>query len=375
MPLEKRAMDLAKIIVDYSTEINSKDRVLIQAEDSFYEFASYLGKTARAKGAEVIFDYRNLKERRKLINDNNKKELNGLSGRLCEMAEWCTARIMVDAWTNPLYLKGIDPKKIADFNEMVGKPFLDRIAGDGKRFKGVKWNITGYPTEAMAKNAGMSYERYKDFVFSATNINWYKVRDQMKNIKKIFDNANTVHIFHEPHTDLHLSLKGRGGDLCAGNFNMPDGEVYYGPVENSAEGKVYFPYVSIRDGNEVEGIQLVYHKGKIESFSAKRNQKFLKAMLDLDGVKRLGEFGIGCNYGIWKYTKNLLFDEKIGGTIHLALGEAYKRPLNDGGGKNHGKIHWDLVCELRKLNGFRGGEIYVNDELVQKNGKWVFDDA
>lgn len=115
-----------------------------------------------------------------------------------------------------------------------------------------------------------------------------------------------------------------------------------------------------------------YKKGKIVKFSAEKNHKFLESMLNLKGAKRIGELGIGCNYGVKKYINNLLFDEKIGGTIHLALGDSYKRDLMDGGGKNYGEIHWDLVCDLRKINGLPGGEIYVDGKLVQRHGKWIF---
>jgi aminopeptidase len=373
MTLDTRAKELAGIVVDYSVSIQPNDILLVQAEFSFKEFAEYIGKLAEDKGANIISDYRDLNEKRLMIQRNDKEELEEESKRKCDLAEKATARVLVDAMTDPHYLKGVDPKKIGVFQSLVSKPFLDRICGNGKEFKGIKWNLVAYPGEGDAKNAGMSLEEYTNFLYGATNIDWAKTGDELRKIKDIFDNAKDVHISVPGQTDFHLSLEGRGGGICDGKFNMPDGETYYGPVEDSANGIIYFPYKSLRDGNELKGIKLEYKDGEVVSFSAEENQPFLETMLDLPGVKRIGELGIANNYGIKRYIQNLLFDEKIGGTIHIALGESYFEPLNEGGGKNKGEIHWDLVCDLRKINNLPGGEIYVNDKLVQKNGVWRFE--
>jgi len=372
MNLDTRAKRLAKILVDYSLSITKKDTLMVQCEDVFSSFAEYVGRLTEKKNASVIYELFNLKEKRKMINRNNKEELKKESKRLCEIAEKVTARVRIDSDSNPYYLGGINPKKIADYTSIVNKPLLDRIVGDGKKFKEKKWTVAAFPCEAEAKKAGMSLREYNNFVYSATNINWKKKRAEMVKIKKIFDNAKDVHIIIPDFTNIHLSLKGRGGHVSDGMHNMPDGEVYYCPLENSANGYIYFPYKTVRDGNAVSGIRLEYRGGKIVDFSAKENQKFLESMLNLKGAKRIGELGIGCNYSIKKYTNKLLFDEKIGGTIHLAIGESYSRPLSSGGGKNKADIHWDLVCDLRKENGLPGGEIYVDGKPVQKNGKWVF---
>lgn len=365
--LDPRAKKLAEIVVDYSTEINPKDTLLIQSEDAFKEFAEEIARQAIQRGAYIFVEFKNINKEKEMIERSCDSELDAESKRLCKLAETSTARIRIDASEDPLYLQGVPSEKIAKYSEMVSKPFLDRITGNGKEFKGLKWNLVAYPSEADAKVADMPLEKYANFVFGATNIDWKEKRGEMKRIKGIFDNAKDVHIMAE-RTSLHLSLEGRGTCICDGKYNMPDGEVYAGPLENSANGYIYFPYPTIRDGNLVRGVWLKYKDGEVIDFSAKKNQKFLESMLGLEGVKRIGEFGIGCNYGIERYTTNLLFDEKIGGTIHLALGESYKEPLDNGGGLNEAKIHWDLVCDLRM-----NGEIYVNDKLVQKNGIWVFD--
>lgn len=363
--LDPRAKKLAEIVVDYSTEINEKDTLLIQAEDAFKEFAEEIARQAIQRGAYIFIELKDINKEKELIERCNDGELNAESKRLCRLAETSTARIRVDASENPLYLQEIPAEKIAKYSEIVSKPFLDRIVGNGKEWKGLRWNLVAYPSEADARVADIPLEKYADFVFNSTNINWQEKKEEMKRIKEIFDNAKDVHITAE-NTNLQLSLEGRGTCICDGKYNMPDGEIYAGPLENSANGYIYFPYPSIRDGNLVLGIWLKYKDGEVVDFSAKKNQQFLESMLNLDGVKRIGELGIGCNYGIKRYTTNLLFDEKIGGTVHIAIGESYKEPLDNGGGLNEAQIHWDLVCDLRN-----NGRIYVNDKLVQKEGIWV----
>lgn len=372
MVLDARAKQLSEIVINYSTKIQQDDILLIRGEDAFEGFAKLIGKLANEKGADVIYELNTPHEQRALIERNNHAELEAESVRLCTIAEEATASVKISAMVDPYYLKGVDPKKIAEYSSIIVKPLLDRIVGNGKEFKGTKWNVVGLPCEGVAKEAGMTLPEYADFVYGATNIDWSKTRAEMQKVKDIFDNADDVHIYVSGMTDLHISLRGRGGCICDGEYNMPDGEVFYGPVEDSAEGYISFPYPTLRDGNVVSGIELSYKNGEVTDFRAKENHAYLEAMLELQGVKRIGELGIGCNYGIKIYTQDLLFDEKIGGTIHLAIGDSYKDPLDEGGGLNDAKIHWDLVCDLRKTSNNPGGKLYVNNKLVQMDGIWLF---
>jgi len=370
--LDPRAEKLAKLVVDYSLEINESDRLLVRGEISFKEFAEKIGEEARKKGAEVVFDYIDPKKKRELIEKCDEAELEKERDRLCVLAESVTAMVNIDAESDPRYLEGVAPEKIARHATVVSSPFLDRIAGDGKKFKGIKWNMVAFPCESGAEKAGMSLSDYEKFVYeSMIGVDWKSVGESMRKWKGLLDNAKDVRILVQKETDLRFSLGGRGGCICDGKFNMPDGEFYYSPVEDSVEGHVFFPYTYFRAGNVVKGVKLVFKKGKVVEFSAEENEDFLKKMLELNGAKRLGEFGVGCNYSIENYTHNPLFDEKIGGTVHFAIGSAYKNPLENGGGKNESDIHWDLVCELRKVGNRPGGEIYVDNVLVQKDGIFV----
>jgi len=372
MVLDERAEKLVDILIGYSLNIGSEDSLLIRSERPFNGFAQMIGDLAIEKGAKVIYEFYELGDRKEVIERSDDKELEKESKRICKLAERSTAAISISAETDPFFLQGVDSKKIAKYAEIVSQPYIERVIGNGKEFKGIKWNVVGFPCEARAKSIGMTLEEYADFVYGATNIDWAKAGEEMKKVKEAFDGASDVHIYVPGRTDLHLSLSGRGGQICDGKYNMPDGEVFYGPVEDSANGYIYFPYSSVRDGNIVSGIRLEYKDGGVVSFDAEENKAFLESMLELEGVKRIGELGIGCNYGIQKYIENLLFDEKIGGTIHLAIGNSYKEPLSDGGGLNEGKIHWDIVCELRKMHDNPGGSIYVDGKLVQQNGVWTF---
>ncbi len=372
MITDERAKKLVDLVLDYCVELNKDDVLLLRAETAFEDFARLIGKKAEERGAKALYQFVDLKEEKAMTERSDDAELEKEAKRICALAKKATASIRLDSQEDPYYLQGVDPKKIAKYSEIVKKPLIDRIYGNGKEFKGVKRNVLAYPCEAQAREAGMTLEEYTDFVYNATLIDWNKMRESMKVIKELFDDAEDVHILVPGMTDLHLSLKGRGGAISDGKRNMPSGEVFYGVVEDSANGYISFPYPSLRNGNLVRGIKLWYKEGEVASFDVKENKEFFEAMLALEGVKRLGEFGIGCNYGIKNYMKNLLFDEKIGGTIHLALGESYFRDLEDGGGLNEAKIHWDLVCNLRKTDDNPGGSIYVNNKLVQENGIWVF---
>ena len=165
-----------------------------------------------------------------------------------------------------------------------------------------------------------------------------------------------------PDTDLTLSVAGRTFINSDGHHNMPSGEVFTGPVEDSAEGRIAFDYPVCEGGREVDGIRLVFRKGLVVEASATKNEAFLRAMLDMDpGARRLGELGIGTHFGIRRFIRNILFDEKIGGSIHLALGRSYEET----GGRNRSALHWDMIKDLR-----RGGAIYVDGKVFQKDGRF-----
>ncbi len=225
------------------------------------------------------------------------------------------------------------------------------------------WVGCYYPTAAAAQDAGMPLPAFEDFLYGAVLVDWESLRRDMQGIAERFDRAKTVRIVGEG-TDLTFSLEGRAGKVDALSANMPGGEVFYSPVEDSAEGTIsYSEYPACYLGHEVDGVRLRFEGGRIVEASATRDEAFLLGALDTDeGARRLGEFGIGCNPGITRHMKNTLFDEKMEGTIHLAVGTGFPQI----GGLNKSAIHWDMVKELRT-----GGRIELDGELVQENGEWL----
>ncbi|MDQ3928456.1 MAG: aminopeptidase [Chloroflexota bacterium] len=227
----------------------------------------------------------------------------------------------------------------------------------------IPWVLCHYPTVALAQEAGMTLPAYEDFLYGACLLDWNELGSNIRRIAARFDSADEVRITGEG-TDLLLGLKGRHAGLGDGRTNIPDGEFFYSPVEDATEGTITFSeFPALYAGQEVEGARLVFRGGKVVEATARHGEEFLLHVLDSDPAARvLGELGIGCNPGIQRFMKNTLFDEKIDGTIHLALGNGFPHL----GGRNRSTVHWDMVKDLRK-----GGSIYCDGELVQESGRWL----
>ena len=225
----------------------------------------------------------------------------------------------------------------------------------------VRWAVTQFPTEASAAEAGMTLAEFEDYVYGACLRDWDAEYERLRRYAERFDRASEVRIVG-PETDLTLSIEGREATIDHGLRNMPAGEFFFGPVEDSAEGVVTFAeFPSIYQGRDVAGARLEFRGGVIVAASATDGEDHLLAVLDTDeGARRLGELGIGCNPGITRHMRNTLFDEKIDGTIHLAVGASYTFT----GATNKSAIHWDLVKDLRS-----GGELWCDGELVQRDGQ------
>ena len=264
--------------------------------------------------------------------------------------------IAIDAPENTREIVAIPPERLSRLQASV-RPAIERVLTND-----LKWVGCNYPCPALAQDAGMSLRDYEDFLYGACLLDWDAERERMSHYAERFDAADEVRIVGAE-TDITLSLVGRTGEVDAGGANMPGGEFYYSPVEDSAEGTISFlefpaPYL----GRDVTGIRLRFEGGKVVDASAATEEAFFLGVLDQDeGSRRLGELGIGCNPGITRFMKNTLFDEKIDGTVHLALGNG----LPNIGGTNQSEIHWDIVKDLRP-----GGQILLDGEVVQQDGVW-----
>jgi aminopeptidase len=268
------------------------------------------------------------------------------------------AWIGIEAPENTRELAGLEPERLGRIQAGL-RPHVERVFTYD-----LKWVGCQFPTAALAQDAGMSLAEFEDFLYGACLLDWDAERERMSRYAERFDEAEEVRIAANG-TDLTLSLAGRTGFVDAGGANIPGGEFFYSPLEDSASGTISFTeFPAVYGGREVQGIRLRFEEGKVVDASADANEPFLFEMLDLDeGARRLGELGIGCNPRITEHMKNTLFDEKIDGTVHLALGNG----LPDVGGKNVSQLHWDIVKEMRS----EGSRIELDGETVQESGRWL----
>jgi aminopeptidase len=234
----------------------------------------------------------------------------------------------------------------------------------------LRWCGVLFPTPAQAQDAGMSVNEYERFVYRACHVeedgdavaHWQATRSELSQRAAALGRARELRIVG-PDTDLRVVVDGRAWESADGRYNMPDGEVYTSPVETETEGHIRFAFPALFQGREVDDIRLSFEEGRVVAAEAARGSEFLEAVLDLDeGARRLGEVAFGLNYEIDEFTNNTLFDEKIGGTMHVALGAAFKEL----GGRNESALHWDLVCDLRS-----DGEVHIDGELAWKAGQFL----
>jgi len=351
---DPRIQKLAKVLVDYSTRIKKGDNVAINFGSDSKELALEVYRLVIRRGAYPKvnanlpgFGYAYLK----YASPAQFKKFPELA---MHEAKYCNKFISIGADYNTKEFSNIDPKKIT-FRSKVTRPISDVVLKK-------QWVICEFPTNALAQDADMSLEEFEDFVYNACLVDWRAMAKKQDKLKKIVDNGENVRIVGDE-TDITFSIKGRKAIRGDGTHNMPDGEVFTAPVDKSAEGYIAYTYPVIKMGKEVDGIKLEFKNGRVINFSATKNESLLKAALNTDkGARYLGELGIGMNYNIKRFIKQILFDEKIGGTIHLALGMAYK----ECGGKNKSAIHWDMIKDLR-----RNGKLYIDNKLVQKNGRFL----
>jgi aminopeptidase len=275
-----------------------------------------------------------------------------------EAHDWETADalIVIVAPENTRELSRVPAERLGLVQAAV-RPYMERVFTHE-----LPWVGCHFPTQALAQDAGMSLEEFEDFLYGACLLDWDVEHERISRYAELFDRADEVRVVGQD-TDLRLSIAGRRMRVDAGQANMPGGEFFCSPVEDSAEGTIAFSeFPAAYLGQEVAGIRLHFEGGRVVEASAESNEEFLLSRLDLDeGSRRLGELGIGCNPGITRHLKNTAFDEKIDGTLHLALGNGFP----DLGGTNVSQLHWDIVKDMRN-----GGTIELDGEIVQESGIW-----
>jgi aminopeptidase len=362
-----RMVSVAHVLVDYSVDVQPGELVVISGDAVSAPLILSVYRRVLERGghpylqvdlgdvADLIYTYA------------SDEQLDYVPGFEMAMVEEIGAFITIWAEVNTRMLSNADPAKQAR-RRTARRPWVERF-DDRVADKELKWVGTLYPTQASAMEAEMSLREYEDFVYRACLVHepdpiaaWKRLSKEQQRLVDWLADKEEIHLV-APDTDLRLNVKGRRWENCDGRENFPDGEVFTGPIEDSVNGHVRFSYPALYDGREVDAVRLWFEHGRVVKATAAKNEAFLLEMLDTDaGARVLGEFAFGTNQGIQRFTKNMLFDEKIGGTVHMAVGRGFPET----GSQNKSAIHWDMLCDLRQ-----GGEVWVDDQLFAKDGAFV----
>lgn len=365
---DQRVHNFARILVEYSTQVKTGDKVGITSSTAAEPLMRELLAVVLANGGypHILLDVADQEEIYFQYAQDFQLEYVPLLHQ--KVFEEFDVLIKVRAATNTRALSGVNSLRQTT-RQKATSPLIAAQMRRGASEE-LRWMSTQYPTAAYAMEAEMGMLDYEDFFYRAIHASgeddpveyWLKVKERQAEIINQIQGHDRVQL-KGPNVDLTLSISGRKFKNACGINNMPDGEIYTGPVENSLDGWVRYTYPAITAGRIVDGIELNFKNGQVVKASASQNEEFLKHMLDIDaGARYVGEFAIGTNYDIDRFTKSILFDEKIGGSFHMALGASYPET----GGQNKSLIHWDMICDLRT-----DSEIMVDGELVYKDGTFV----
>jgi aminopeptidase len=358
---------LADVLVNYSVAVQPGDWVNIISNTAALPLLKEVYRLVLKAGGNptTIIEQDDLGEI--FYKEANDDQLAWVSPLTTMAYEEADVLIRLRGAENTRALSGVDPKK-QSARSMATRGLMETYMRRSSS-KELRWVLTDFPCPAFAQEADMSLSDYEDFVYSASYADkddpvaeWQRVHDEQQKVVDWLKGRKVVTV-KSPNADLTLSIEGRTFINSDGKNNMPSGEVFTGPVEDSANGWVRYTYPAIHKGREVEGIYLEFKDGKVVKATAEKNEDFMLSEIDVDkGARYLGEFAIGTNYGIKKFTKSILFDEKIGGSFHMALGAGYPET----GSVNKSSIHWDMICDIQQ-----DSEIRVDGDLLYKDGEFI----
>jgi aminopeptidase len=356
----------AHLLIDYCLEIKSGEKLYIKTSMLAEPLVREVYREAIKAGAHVEIDFSFREKGRIFLEEAAEHQLKHISEFNKLAIEEFDAYLVIRAPYNLKETKNVDPEKrkiVSLANQPVSETYFRRTGN-----KEMKRSLCQFPTLASAQEADMSLEEYQEFVFNACHLyaddpkaEWLKIRASQQKIVDFLNTKDKIR-YKNKKTDIEFSVKNRIWINSDGQSNMPSGEVFTGPIEDSVNGTVFFNYPAIFMGNEVSNITLEVENGKVIKWHAERGQGIIDKVMEMDGAQFFGEVAIGTNYNIQQATKNILFDEKIGGTIHMAVGQSYSQT----GGKNKSAIHWDMITDMKD-----GGEIYADGEKVYENGEFI----
>jgi aminopeptidase len=364
---DSRHERLADVLVGFCSTVQEGDLVTLESSTLAAPLLRELYRRALQAGAQPLprITLEGLTEN--VLKFGNDEQLDWVNPARVDDIESVDVRIAVSAQANTKRLSNVDPARQARYDrsaEPLRNRYLERAAAGELR-----WVLTAYPTEAAAQDASMSLTEYEDFVFGAAFLDdphpvarWEEFGERLDRIAEFLGTKREFRVVADA-TDIRLVTEGRNWISSKGKENFPDGEVFTGPVESSVEGEIRFTYPGVFNAREVDDVRLRFEAGEVVEATAAHGQEFLREMIAMDdGARRVGEFAFGLNDAVTMFTRNTLYDEKMGGTMHLALGTAYPET----GGLNRSALHWDLVCDLRS-----GSEVYADGELVYRDGQFL----
>jgi aminopeptidase len=368
---DPRLEKLADVLVNYSVGVKPGQLVRINAPPVAEPLIMELYRKVVAAGGNPIVRMAPEELSEILFKHGSDEQLRYVNPLAVFEYEQIDCSIGVWGEQNTKALSNVDPKRIG-LSQAARKPLMDifmKRASEGA----LRWTGTQFPTQASAQDAEMSLAEYEDFVFAAGLLDrpdpvaaWRQVSERQQRLADFLNGKSDYHVVAANGTDVRMSVAGHTWINCDGHENFPDGEVFTGPVVGSVEGQINFSFPAVHHGRECDGVRLTFRNGKVVDASASKGEEFLFSMLDMDaGSRFLGECAIGTNYQIQQYTRNTLFDEKIGGTVHFALGAGYPET----GNKNQSGLHWDMVVDLRK-----GGYVEIDGTKVNMDGKFTRED-
>jgi aminopeptidase len=364
---DPRIAHLADLIVDYSLELQPGQVLRIDALDVAAPLTLALYRSALRAGAHPYSSLGLEGTLELLLEDGSDQQIEYIAPQQWNEIEEIDAIATIWSESNTRALSRVDAGRHASYlasQRKLHNRRWERISAGEMR-----WCGTLFPTSAHAQDAGMSLSSYEDFVYSACHVDtgeaaehWRLVAASLRARAEALGAVKELRILG-PDTDLRVSVEGRTWIPAEGSYNMPDGEVFTSPVETATEGEIRYTFPAIYHGREVEDIRLRFEGGRVVHAEAARGNDYLQTLLAIDdGARVLGEVAFGLNYEIDRFTRNILFDEKIGGTMHLALGSAFAQA----GGSNTSGLHWDMICDLRQE-----GEVYADGELVWQAGHFI----
>ena len=356
----------AQVLVEYSLQLKPGDKFLIQGSYLAEDLLKAVYRAALEAGAHPEFKIA-MNGMEKIFYDTaSDEQLGYVSPSSKYVIKNYDALLNVISPFNLKELQNVPPEKkqaVSIARTALNKTFMKRgAAGD------LIWTLCVFPTASAAQECDMSLQEYQDFVFNACFLNaknplakWTQLRDKQQKVVNYLNKKKKIE-FKSDDVDITFSAAGRKWINSAGSNNMPSGEVFTTPVEDSIQGKIRFSYPGFFMGQEIEDITLEVKNGKVVKWSAAKGQELLDKVFEIPGTRRFGEAAVGMNHGIKKFTKNTLFDEKIGGTIHMAVGAAYPET----GGKNQSSVHWDLIANMGKT-----GKITADGKVIYSKGKFI----